>query len=113
MKTALRKLKEQLAAILRTSDREFEIRLVNFQHQSGASDCALFAVAIAQVVCAGLDLHLATFDLKSMREHLHSVFEEGEPVPFPLAHRQRRLGGEERVVTKAKVPVYCSSLEQE
>ena len=32
-KTALTKLKEQLAAILRTSDREFEIRLVDVQHR--------------------------------------------------------------------------------
>ena len=37
------------------------------------SDCSLFAVAFAQVLCAGLDPHLATFDQKSMREHLYSV----------------------------------------
>ena len=106
-KAALTKLKEQLAVILHTSDWEFEIRLIDVQHQSGASDCSLFAVAFAQVLCAGLDPHLTTFDQKSMREHLCSSFEDGELLPFPLAQRQRRLG-RRRVMRKQKVPVYCS-----
>ena len=89
------------------SDRDFEVRLIDVQHQSGSSDCILFAVAFAQVLCAGLDPHLTTFDQKSMREHLFSSFEDGELLPFPLAQRQRRLG-RRRVVRKQKVPVYCS-----
>ena len=106
-KAALAKLNEQIAAILHTSDRDFEVRLIDVQHQSGSSDCSLFAVAFAQVLCAGLDPHLTTFDQKSMREHLFSSFEDGELLPFPLAQRQRRLG-RRRVVRKQKVPVYSS-----
>ena len=64
------------------SDRDFEVRLIDVQHQSGSSDCSLFAVAFAQVLCAGLDPHLTTFDQKSMREHLFSSFEDGELLPF-------------------------------
>ena len=33
----------------------FEVRLIDVQHQSGSSDCSLFPVAFAQVLCAGLD----------------------------------------------------------
>ena len=88
-KAALTKLKEQLAVILHTSDRDFEIQLIDVQHQSGESDCSLFAIAFAQVLCAGLDPHLTTFDQKSMQKHLYSSFEDGELLPFPLAQRQR------------------------
>ena len=90
-----------------THDWEFEIRLIDVQHQSGASDCSLFAVAFAQVLCAGLDLHLTTFDQKSMREYLYSSFEDGDLLPFPLAQRQRQLG-RRRVMWKQKVPGYGS-----
>ena len=38
-KAALTKLKEQLAVILHTSDQDFEIQLIDVQHQSGESDC--------------------------------------------------------------------------
>ena len=106
-KAALAKLNEQLAAIVHTSDWDFEVRLIDVQHQSGSSDCSLFAVAFAQVLCAGLDPRLTTFDQKSMREHLFSSFEDGELLPFPVAQRQRRLG-RRRVMQKQKVPVYCS-----
>ena len=91
-KAALTKLKEQLAVILHTSDRDFEIQLIDVQHQSGESDCSLFAIAFAQVLCAGLDPHLTTFDQKSMWKHVYSSFEDRELLPFPLAQRQRRLG---------------------
>ena len=77
-KTALTKLKEQLAAILCTSDRVFENRLVDVQHQSGASDCALFAVALQ----------------KSMQEHLRSAFEEGELVPCSPCTQSEATGVE-------------------
>ena len=106
-KAALAKLNEQLAAILHTSDRDFEVRLIDVQHQSGSSDCSLFAIAFAQVLCAGLDPHLTTFNQKSMREYLFSSFEDGELLPFSLAQRQRCLG-RRRVMRKWKVSVYCS-----
>ena len=51
--TALAKLNEQLAVILHTSDWDFEVRLIDVQHQSGSSDCSLFAVAFAQVLWLG------------------------------------------------------------
>ena len=90
---------------MHTSDRDFEIRLIDVQQQLGASDCSFFVVAFAQVLCAGLDPHLTTFDQKSMTEHLYSSFEDGELLPFPLVQRQRRL---RRRVMRKKVPVYCS-----
>ena len=44
-KVVLTKLKEQLPVIVHTCDWDFEIWLIDVQHQSGSSDFSLFVVA--------------------------------------------------------------------
>ena len=45
----------QIAAILRCSTPHFTIQWASVQLQSGKDDCALFAVAFAEALCAGKD----------------------------------------------------------
>ncbi len=41
-----------------TPDKEFELRYIDVQHQSGSADCGLFAIAFADALCNGMDPHL-------------------------------------------------------
>ena len=100
-------LRKQVAAILKTQNRTFELHFVDVQCQSGGSDCGLFAIATAATLCAGRDPHLASFDQKEMRSHLHRCFSTGELTLFPQSNRKRRLA-RHRVVTRKTVAVYCS-----
>ena len=100
-------LRKQVAAILKTQNRNFELRFVDVQRQSGGGDCALFAIATAVSLCAGQDPHLASFDQNQMRSHLHRCFIAGKLTSFPQSSRKRRLA-RHRVITRKTVTIYCS-----
>lgn len=103
-------LRKQVAAIMKTQDCSFELRFVDVQRQSGGSDCALFAIANAVLLCAGQDPHLASFDQKQMRSHLRCCFSTEELTPFPQSSRKRRLA-RQRTVTRKTVAVYCAHMQ--
>ncbi len=50
-KASFTMLKTQLAAVVKTEDEEFVIRLVDVQQQAGAYDCGLFAIVFEQELC--------------------------------------------------------------
>lgn len=102
-------LQKQVAAVIKTADPKFELRFVDVQRQSGASDCGLltFAVAFAASLCHGRDPHTIHYNQNSMRSHLHQCFEQGVLTDFPEAAKSRRLGRRRHIKIKP-VPVYCS-----
>jgi hypothetical protein len=75
---------------------KFEI----FQHQRGALDCGLFAIAAAVEICFGGDPSLldegAFFDQERMRPHLKECFTAGRFTVFPRTQSLRpRIAGVE------------------
>ena len=99
-------LTSQIAAILRCNNPHFTIRWVNVQLQSGRDDCALFAVAFTEALCAGKDPHTLTFDQSQMRYHLQLCLERGAISHFPDSSQQRRKR-RSRMTMSRKVYVYC------
>ena len=47
--------KEEIAALLHTSKDTITIQYMNVQHQIGASDCGLFALAFATSLCLAIN----------------------------------------------------------
>ena len=103
--TASHTLQKQIAAMIKTPQSTFQMRIVNVQRQSGSSDCALFAVAFATAICGSTDTHLVTFVQPKMRSHLQYYFDVEKMTGFPSA-RAVRLG-RSRVRAKKEVDNYC------
>ena len=99
-------LTTQVAAIIKHNEPEFRIRFINVQHQSGGSDCGLFAIASAVALCAGMDPHSCSYDQPSMRLHLRRCLENQEMTMFPAASKPLRRS-RSRVKLTRTVCVYC------
>ena len=69
-------LKRQVAAILKTSEKSFDLYHVDVQRQVGGSDCCLFAIAFAASLCVRKDPHTERYAQAEMRQHLARCFEE-------------------------------------
>ncbi len=81
--------KEEIAALLHTSKDKITIRYMNVQHQIGASDCGLFALAFATSLCLAIDPTSVVYNQSHMRNHLIKSLEKGQLEHF-LIHRSRR-----------------------
>ena len=102
-----RTLTRQVAAMIQCSSPHFTLRYIDVQHQHGGDDCALFAVAFAEALCAGKDPHVLSFDQQQMRQHLQLCFEQGAITSFPAATKSRRLH-HTRVKAAKIIHVYCT-----
>ena len=98
-------LKRQVAAILKTSEKSFDLYHVDVQRQVGGSDCCLFALAFAVSLCMRKDPHTERYAQTEMRQHLARCIEEKEMTSFPNSNR-RRLG-RHRIIHRKKVDVFC------
>ena len=99
-------LTTKVAAMLHSSKSKFILRYIEVQHQNGADDCGLFAIAFAKALCAGKDLHLLSFDQKKMRQHLQSNLEGGTITGFPSAAKPQR-SQRRRVKISRYIQIYC------
>ena len=95
----------QVAKILKTSDKSFQLKHVGVQQQRGADDCALFAIANATTLCFGSDPHITSYVQKDLRVHLRKCFEAQHMSFFPQG-QPRRLG-RKRMIQSTKVDVFC------
>ena len=80
-------LTRQVTAIVQCSGQQFTVRWINVQLQCGGDDCALFAVAFAEALCAGQDPRVLSFNQSQMRQHL---LKHGEISSFPKSQKQKR-----------------------
>ena len=79
---------------------------IDVQCQMGASDCGLFAAAMAFDLCLRVDPFLRKYDQEKMRKHLMSCFKRKEVVCFPRA----TLPGHDeksRVVKEVTTEIFC------
>ena len=61
--------REEIAALLHTSEHSITQQYMSVQVQSGASDCGLFPLAFATALCTGTNPTACTFDQATMRQH--------------------------------------------
>ena len=96
----------QVASILKTPEKSFDLHHVDVQRQRGGSDCGLFAIAFATSLCMRKDPHIQQYSQSSMREHLALCLTEKKMADFAHPERKRRLG-RQRVINRKKVDVFC------
>lgn len=102
-------LHRQLATILHCSTSYFKVCQVDVQCQSGGSDCGLFAIAFALMLCQREDPRTVSFLQSSMRGHLVQCFEQEVIGDFPHSTKPRRTA-RSRFISEITVPVYSTTL---
>ena len=99
--------KRQVAAVLKTSNKAFELKHIDVQCQVGGSDCGLFAIAFATALCFGLDPHTCSFAQAEMRNHLTACFESQCMSTFPASDRGRRFARHRILCRKKCRSILC------
>lgn len=101
-------LYEQVAKILKTSEKSFCVKHVEVQLQTGANDCALFAIANAITLCLGGDPHVTSYNQHNFRMHLAKCFELHQMSMFPIANFPRRIARNRAVTLPKVINVFCT-----
>ena len=96
----------QVAKMMKTKEKSFMLKHVDVQCQSGASECALFAIAHAMALCTDSDPHLTNFVQEDLRAHLYKCFDSCLMLPFPAPDHKRRAG-RQRIIHAKSVDVFC------
>ena len=95
----------QACAILKAQESSVTINVINVQIQKEASDCGLFALAMATDLCREVDPINLHYHQDRMRVHLKECFEKLILTPFPSTLNSEN--NKQRVVNSTKVEIYC------
>ena len=82
-------LKRQVDAILKTSEKSFDLYHVDVQCQMGGSDCGIFALAFTVSLCMRKDPHTQHSTQSVMREHPCSVSRGEKNVGFSTPWQEK------------------------
>jgi len=96
---------KQACTILKSQQSTIAVKVINVQIQDGASDCALFALAMATDLCRDIDPIYVTYHQDKMRQHLAKSFEQQALSPFPsdINSSSEKC----RVIHTKTVEIYC------
>lgn len=96
---------KQACTILKSQQSTIAVNVINVQIQDGASDCALFALAMATDLCRDIDPIYVTYHQDKMRQHLAKSFEQLALSPFPsdINSSSEKC----RVIHTKMVEIYC------
>ena len=83
------KVKEQIASLLYTQEKEIKLKFMNIQKQSGSNDCEIFAVANATLLALGKNPGKYLLNQRLMRSHLYECFVKGKLTIFPWIKERR------------------------
>ena len=93
-----------IAQLVRCKESEIKIHVMNISKQTGSTDCALFALAIINLLALGGKPSCVVFNQQELRPHLLNSFECGTVSAFPVL-KQRRPAS---MICKMEIcPVYC------
>ena len=95
--------KEEIAALLHTSEDVITLQYKNVQHQYGGSDYGLFALAFATALTS-TDPTACTFDQGLMRQHFLKCIKKGKMEEFPLKQPRRPIA---RPVMVETFDIHC------
>ena len=97
------KVKEQIASLLYTQEKEIKLKCMNIQKQSGSNDCGIFAVANATLLSLGINPGKYLMNQGLMRSHLYECFIEGKMTIFPWIKERR----DKEKFREDTIKVYC------
>ena len=98
-----KKTSRLVADLLQSPLKVIEVRYIDTQWQSGASDCGLFALANVTAPCNGQDPSVINFDQSKMRQHFLQCIDTGLLTPFPIRNIRRKVQ-QPRI---ENIPIYC------
>ena len=99
-------IKNQIATLLATIEKEITVHLRDVQIQSGGYDCFLFFVAFATSLAFGFEPETIMFDQSLIRAHLKSCLEAGVMKMFLII--KNRLPVPRKAKSKDTIRVYCN-----
>ena len=77
-------LKKQLAALIKPKSTHLTILVMKTLKQKGSSDCGVFAIAHAMLLCSSMNSLICQFDQTSIRNHLVQCFLKQKLSMFPV-----------------------------
>lgn len=101
-------ISKQASLILQSTENSVTLRSMRTPRQKGASDCGLFAIAIATDLCFGVQPGLTDYNQSAMRKHLAACFIKGKMEPFPKMEEKSTNEGTSAVLSTTVVNIYCS-----
>ena len=97
-------VKNQIAAIVNTEDKEIELNFIDVQTQKGTCDCGLFSLAFATCLVNGCLPEKQLFAQDRMRAHLYECLQKGELTMFPVVKERKP---KKAVKSTDTIPVFC------
>ena len=80
---------EVIAQLVRSKDHSIKIQIMNTSKQTGAADCALYAMATITSLALDIDPLFVVFNQEELRPHLAKTLETGKVTQFPTVKRRR------------------------
>ena len=99
--------KRVIADLMQSTSCRIMIMYANVQHQSGGSDCGLFALAFCCTLCNGQDPTHISYTQSEMRSHLHTCLLSRRMTPFPEQSRVRRVKTLSSMDKSEELPIFC------
>ena len=97
-------VQKQIAAMMKTTEAEIRVNVMDMQMQAGTCDCGLFSIATAAALLNGVHPGECTFNQSRMRKHLYDCLNKGKITQFPLLKSRR--GGRKTKYSET-FSVYC------
>ena len=95
---------EVIAQLVCSKDHSIKIQIMNTCKQTGAADCALYAMATITSLALDIDPLCVVFNQEELRPHLAKTLETGKIAQFPTMKRRRPATRVSKVET---LLVYC------
>ena len=97
-------LKNQIAALLCTTEDAIQVKYMDTQMQSGSNDCGIFVIAFASALANGEHPRTYQLDQPKMQKHLIDSLEVQLSSTFPVKRTRRA----DKYKVLSTIPVYCS-----
>ena len=99
--------KEEIAALLCTTEKSITLQFMNVHRQVGSNDCGLYSLAYATALCNGMDPTACIFDQEEMRPHFFKCIMGSRVLtPFPIL-KQRRASPKPKKVEAISIYCHC------
>ena len=111
-----------MSSLVVTLDKHMRYIVKNFQQQSNAVDCGVYAIAFAVSIAEEDKKRASTsqppndpsslnFDVKNMRKHLEKCINDRKYTPFPTVQSREDRAGQKEFLASIDVLCFCRRTE--
>ena len=99
-------LKTQVATIMKSSAKSFQLRHIHVQRQIGTNYCALFAMAFATSLCLHRDPTTESYLQASMRQHFMACY-GNQKISISQFRSSSKTIGRQKIIHVQRVDIFC------